>query len=240
MKRIQINNVYAAADKQALPKMENRLSSLSKSEVEHELMLHWFSAWQRTFLCSAHGNLYFLFLHIPKQSTQDNCETDVFFLPAILWPLKSGVVTGRTTVWIQEQIEREKEIVSHFSTSAAQVLTRRTTGLKLRWRSCTMAARGAECMQLGLQTAIIFIIDSSANDFLSYWCKYRTPESRNKIAIEVFSESSVTSWNVLFTLTISQKLDITQFMIMSNIKAGNQLENTNSFGRIIANYCCRW
>lgn len=64
-------------------RLENRVFSLSKSEVEHKLMLHWFSAqiffsaWQCTFLCCAHGKLYFL--HIPKQSTQDNCETDGYF-----------------------------------------------------------------------------------------------------------------------------------------------------------------
>lgn len=131
MKKIQISNDYAPTDKHAQPKMENWVFSLSKSEVEHKLMLHWFSApfflaWQCTFLCSAHGKLYFLFLHIPKQSTQDNCETDGYSSQRFsdLWKVDLWL----EGLWFEFRGRLQSEIVSHFSIRAAQLLKRKTNG----------------------------------------------------------------------------------------------------------------
>lgn len=104
-KQIQISANYAATDKNALAKMENRVFSLSKSggraQADALLILSSvFVAWQCTFLCSAHGTLY---CASPNRVHKTTAKHMVIF-PAILWPLKSRLETGRTTVWIQRKI----------------------------------------------------------------------------------------------------------------------------------------
>lgn len=67
-----------------------------------------FSGWQCTFPLLFTGQLvFFFFLCLsphPRMEYTRQLWNRWLFLPAILWPLKRRLVTGRATVWIQRQI----------------------------------------------------------------------------------------------------------------------------------------
>lgn len=111
-----------------LPEIENWVFSLSESEVEHKLMLHWISAQffalDSVLFSPLHIASYiWLFLYITKQSTKDNCETDGYFSQrfANLWKVDLWL----EGLWFEfrSKLKSEEEIVSSFSVTASQMLT---------------------------------------------------------------------------------------------------------------------
>lgn len=71
------------------------------------------------------------------------------FLPAILWPLKSRLVTGRTVVWIQKQIGKWiKNCLASLQKCCPGAHDRKKIAYKLHCWSRSMAAHGSETVQL--------------------------------------------------------------------------------------------